>query len=123
MNIRRLRTGATIAALPVVAATLMMALPGQAFAATQSNCGVSSKLDWGRAVATSNCTPVFGPMVKGAKMVNQHRAVITCDNIRGQGNQHDIRVTLYGDWKNPGQTSSVTCPIRSSLVGYSQQTN
>ncbi|MER5636973.1 hypothetical protein ABT095_08455 [Kitasatospora sp. NPDC002227] len=114
---------ATVAAVPLVAGTLMMMLPGQASAATQSKCNVSAKLNWGTAEATSTCTPIAGPMVQGTKQVNNHRAVIKCANIRGQGNQHDIYVTLHGPWKRPGEASTVSCPMRSSLAGYSQDTN
>ncbi|MEV7420572.1 hypothetical protein [Streptomyces sp. NPDC089919] len=116
-------------AVPVLALASLLgglgtvAASSDAFAATQSRCSVERGLTMGRGHVTSVCTPVYGPGISGAKMVNQHRAVVHCDNIRGQGNAHDIHNTLYGPWKNPGEKSEVTCAIRSTLTGWDQQTN
>jgi hypothetical protein len=112
---------AAIAVGALVATALGAGLAGGAFAAQQARCGVDAKLDGdGRAKATSTCTVIQGPKVGNTRTVNQHRAVINCDNIRGQGNQHDIRNTQYGPWEKPGTASSAKCAIRSSLAGFSQ---
>ncbi len=116
------RAASALALTSAVAGLSVMALPGEASAATQSKCSHARSLQGGRGHTVSTCIPVAGPNVAGTKMVNQHRAVIHCDNIRGQGNVHDIRVTLYGPWKNPGQKSEITCPIRSSPAGFDHQT-
>lgn len=121
--LRNRRMIAAVMTAPLLGGFLTLALPGEALAATQAKCSLDIKLDWGRGVVASTCTMIIGPQVKGAKMVNHHRSVLSCDDIRGQGNQHDIRVKLYGPWKPVGQTSTVKCPIRSSVAGFSQETN
>ncbi|GAA2497719.1 hypothetical protein GCM10010276_43620 [Streptomyces longisporus] len=99
-----------------------MAVPGDAFALAPGKCEVTAHLKLGRAQAVSKCQPFIGPSTQ--RRVNHHRAVIKCANIRATGGtEHDIYVTLNGPWKYPGQTSTITCPIRSSLAGYWQQTN
>lgn len=58
----------------------------------------------------------------GTKKASEHRAKALCDQDHGTGaSTHDHLVNVYGPWVALGKKSSVTCPLRSTLVmGYSE---
>ncbi|MEV3856692.1 hypothetical protein AB0J38_20475 [Streptomyces sp. NPDC050095] len=110
------------AMMPVVGAVALGAFgAGQAEAAGGSfyKCDKPS-MSIARKKVTSYCYKISSV---GGKKASQHRARALCDQDFGSGPfNHSRQVTVHGPWVALGKKSSVTCPLRSTLImGYSDK--
>ncbi|WP_327324000.1 hypothetical protein OG735_16910 [Streptomyces sp. NBC_01210] len=115
---KKLATGTLATMMAATATGLITAAPAEA-AGTKYKCKASATLDWGRPKATSACSKSGS-----GKAIKQHRVVLVCDVLRGTGAgmEHTIPWTLRGDWKKPGEKSTVMCGMRSFLRSYKAET-
>ncbi len=113
---KKAATGVLAGLLMTSGVTLAAAAPAAA-AGAKYTCKATPSLSLGRPVSTSSCKK----SAKG-KAVKKHRAVLLCDVVRGRGTPHDVTWTLYGDWKKPGQKSTVKCGFSSFLRSVKVET-
>ncbi|MFH8929412.1 hypothetical protein ACH4D4_20370 [Streptomyces pristinaespiralis] len=115
---KKAATGSLAVMMAAAGAGLITAVPAEA-ATAKYKCKASATLDWGRPKATSSCSKSGS-----GKKITKHRVVLVCDVLRGTGTGagHTIPWTLKGDWKRPGEKSTVMCGFRSFLRSYKVET-
>ncbi|MGV9631887.1 hypothetical protein [Streptomyces sp. NPDC003487] len=115
------KRAAALAVLPAVGALAFTGLgagQAQAAAAHFYQCDKTAT-SIPRKKVTSHCYVITSV---GTKKASQHRAKAVCDQDHGTGPFiHSHLVTVHGPWVALGKKSSVTCPLRSTLVaGYTE---
>lgn len=115
---KKLASGAIAAVMMTGGLGLATAAPAEA-AGAKYKCKASVTLDWGRPKATSSCKKS-----SSGKKVAKHRVKLVCDVVRGTGTGagHTIPWTLWGDWKKPGQKSTVKCGFSSFTRSWKVET-
>lgn len=113
---KKVATGVLAGLLMTSGLSLATAAPAAA-AGAKYTCKATPSLSLGRPVSTSSCEKSS----KG-KAVKKHRAVLVCDVVRGRGAEHTIPWTVFGDWKKPGEKSSVKCGFSSLLRSVKVET-
>ncbi|QNS05830.1 hypothetical protein [Streptomyces xanthii] len=109
------------AMMPIVGAVALTAFgAGQAQAASSFYKCDKPSMSAAKKKVTSYCYKISSV---GGKKASKHRAKALCDQDRGSGPFiHSVQVTVHGPWVALGKKSSVTCPLRSTLImGYSEK--